>query len=115
MFFFFQAEDGIRDADVTVVQTCALPIYRSVLFCADPSGRREALKELLGRIKVAPKEFASWQEFRKSNSKLGILVAPLETGIGFEYQDSTLFLITENQLFGQRICQTRRRQRVGFR
>src|SRR6266498_5034984 len=26
--FFFQAEDGIRDADVTGVQTCALPIWR---------------------------------------------------------------------------------------
>src|SRR3989442_2283027 len=25
-FFFFQAEDGIRDADVTGVETCALPI-----------------------------------------------------------------------------------------
>ena len=24
---FFQAEDGIRDADVTGVQTCALPIF----------------------------------------------------------------------------------------
>src|SRR5690554_612781 len=27
-FFFFQAEDGIRDADVTGVQTCALPISK---------------------------------------------------------------------------------------
>src|SRR6266540_4293933 len=27
-FFFFQAEDGIRDRDVTGVQTCALPIWR---------------------------------------------------------------------------------------
>src|SRR2546425_8168088 len=26
MFFFFQAEDGIRDKLVTGVQTCALPI-----------------------------------------------------------------------------------------
>src|SRR5436189_1282127 len=26
-FFFFQAEDGIRDTSVTGVQTCALPIY----------------------------------------------------------------------------------------
>ena len=26
MFFFFQAEDGIRDSPVTGVQTCALPI-----------------------------------------------------------------------------------------
>src|SRR3989442_9011235 len=27
--FFFQAEDGIRDADVTGVQTCALPISQA--------------------------------------------------------------------------------------
>src|SRR5207302_6817629 len=27
IFFFFQAEDGIRDFHVTGVQTCALPIY----------------------------------------------------------------------------------------
>src|SRR5437870_10141894 len=27
-FFFFQAEDGIRDGHVTGVQTCALPISR---------------------------------------------------------------------------------------
>src|SRR6266702_3730637 len=27
LFFFFQAEDGIRDGHVTGVQTCALPIY----------------------------------------------------------------------------------------
>src|SRR2546429_4451437 len=28
IFFFFQAEDGIRDVAVTGVQTCALPIFR---------------------------------------------------------------------------------------
>src|SRR5699024_11576728 len=27
-FFFFQAEDGIRDRNVTGVQTCALPILK---------------------------------------------------------------------------------------
>ena len=30
-FFFFQAEDGIRDYDVTGVQTCALPIYTATV------------------------------------------------------------------------------------
>src|SRR5947209_10335240 len=30
-FFFFQAEDGIRDIGVTGVQTCALPIWRLLL------------------------------------------------------------------------------------
>src|SRR3989475_7211329 len=29
-FFFFQAEDGIRDLTVTGVQTCALPIFQMV-------------------------------------------------------------------------------------
>src|SRR5256886_15559211 len=29
IFFFFQAEDGIRDLTVTGVQTCALPILQS--------------------------------------------------------------------------------------
>src|SRR5207249_10973376 len=29
VFFFFQAEDGIRDRNVTGDQTCALPISRS--------------------------------------------------------------------------------------
>src|SRR5699024_11876282 len=33
-FLFFQAEDGIRDRDVTGVQTCALPIWSSCLPCA---------------------------------------------------------------------------------
>src|SRR2546426_9122828 len=30
-FFFFQAEDGIRDYKVTGVQTCALPISRDTV------------------------------------------------------------------------------------
>src|SRR6266498_5095293 len=33
--FFFQAEDGIRDADVTGVQTCALPISDRALVRAE--------------------------------------------------------------------------------
>src|SRR2546429_506591 len=36
VFFFFQAEDGIRDVAVTGVQTCALPIFISS--CSDDSG-----------------------------------------------------------------------------
>src|SRR5690606_40508419 len=30
-FFFFQAEDGIRDFHVTGVQTCALPIWSWII------------------------------------------------------------------------------------
>src|SRR2546430_10882270 len=35
-FFFFQAEDGIRDLTVTGVQTCALPICEAVAEDACP-------------------------------------------------------------------------------
>src|SRR5688500_9094450 len=39
-YFFFQAEDGIRDYKVTGVQTCALPIY--ILAAAIREGYRRA-------------------------------------------------------------------------
>src|SRR3712207_7838409 len=34
LFFFFQAEDGIRDIGVTGVQTCALPICQKYAYYA---------------------------------------------------------------------------------
>src|SRR5690348_2645651 len=37
-FFFFQAEDGIRDGRVTGVQTCALPISDTVLHKSGTAG-----------------------------------------------------------------------------
>ena len=36
LFFFFQAEDGIRDHCVTGVQTCALPIFDILLMLKAP-------------------------------------------------------------------------------
>src|SRR5690349_23066325 len=38
LFFFFQAEDGIRDLYVTGVQTCALPIYLNAIEDYQPMG-----------------------------------------------------------------------------
>src|SRR5437763_13701197 len=45
LFFFFQAEDGIRDTSVTGVQTCALPILRQLV---QPGTVRAALRAALG-------------------------------------------------------------------
>src|SRR2546430_7521121 len=39
-FFFFQAEDGIRDLTVTGVQTCALPILNTSPSGAPPFANR---------------------------------------------------------------------------
>src|SRR5699024_5718178 len=61
----FQAEDGIRDRNVTGVQTCALPIY---LFLLDPprSGAGGKVMRRIGRaqpdrvvyVSCNPKSFA---------------------------------------------------------
>src|SRR3989442_3521409 len=44
VIFFFQAEDGIRDADVTGVQTCALPILGERLVHSATSGFNETVE-----------------------------------------------------------------------
>src|SRR3712207_8176751 len=46
-FFFFQAEDGIRDIGVTGVQTCALPIF------FDLGGHSLAAAQLSSRVEDA--------------------------------------------------------------
>src|SRR2546427_1622340 len=49
-FFFFQAEDGIRDLTVTGVQTCALPISLPAALGPAGSGRRrDSRRAHLGR------------------------------------------------------------------
>src|SRR5437867_8236514 len=55
-FFFFQAEDGIRDRTVTGVQTCALPIFKAACPTALPStptGRIEAMRQRLEAMLAA--------------------------------------------------------------
>src|SRR6267143_1729603 len=52
-FFFFQAEDGIRDRTVTGVQTCALPIWAHGIVFIGPTPeqmRDFGLKHVARRI-----------------------------------------------------------------
>src|SRR3712207_6715711 len=50
VFFFFQAEDGIRDIGVTGVQTCALPISSAAHHVADDVADDIADARLLDRL-----------------------------------------------------------------
>src|SRR5260370_24113388 len=52
VFFFFQAEDGIRDSSVTGVQTCALPIWR--LCCPSRANGQQSLLATLGSLPPDP-------------------------------------------------------------
>src|SRR2546427_837387 len=57
-FFFFQAEDGIRDLTVTGVQTCALPISTIVVGLADRARVFEGLRHLLPSGNAAQRKMA---------------------------------------------------------
>src|SRR3712207_7579923 len=54
MFFFFQAEDGIRDIGVTGVQTCALPIFAVSGELAAVDRLLDACRDLLPELADEP-------------------------------------------------------------
>src|SRR5215210_9167781 len=58
-FFFFQAEDGIRDTSVTGVQTCALPIF---------AGEQAAQQVVVLRV-VAEGERGVARQLRRSEER----------------------------------------------
>src|SRR6266576_4615272 len=68
IFFFFQAEDGIRDLYVTGVQTCALPISAQGT-PRPPRARAFMLSDHHGRIGVVVKTDAS-PETDKTGAKI---------------------------------------------
>src|SRR2546429_455746 len=85
-FFFFQAEDGIRDVAVTGVQTCALPILlpraSPVLPSARKPGarsfalRRFAVSADCGQPTAASAAMARWPSLRRWTRSGPWLAAP---------------------------------------
>jgi transcription-repair coupling factor (superfamily II helicase) len=83
---------------------------RRTLLCAESTGRREALLELLGRHGLGATQAAGWEDFIGGTQPLCITVAALERGL--ELPASRLSVVSEAQLFGARIMQRRRRDRA---
>src|SRR2546430_6235500 len=65
-FFFFQAEDGIRDLTVTGVQTCALPISAADLLADLPEERTSEI--LLEMEPQERKEMVELLEFKENTA-----------------------------------------------
>jgi transcription-repair coupling factor (superfamily II helicase) len=84
-----------------------------VLFCAESTGRRETLLELLKNNGLQPHAVSGWAEFLSSDAKLAISVAALEEGLLLAPAATHpgIALIAEPQLFGEQVLQQRRRQR----
>ncbi len=79
---------------------------RRVLFLAESAGRREQLLETLKGFGLSPRPVDGWAEFLDHEARLCLAVAPLEEGLCLE--DPRLALVTETQLYGERVIQTRR-------
>src|SRR5689334_23903731 len=89
IFFFFQAEDGIRDGTVTGVQTCALPI----LAAGTPHPDAAKLAATAGKASrfntyasgpmlfgmIVPNNYSGWNHS-------GIIIA-LVLGLGFRSEE----------------------------
>src|SRR5699024_11702588 len=67
-FFFFQAEDGIRDRNVTRVQTCALPIYMDEELQIDEKTNDE-IKETYDELKKESEELPDFDELKEDLKK----------------------------------------------
>ena len=90
-----------------------------VLIVAETAGRREILLELFkGKIDITA--YASFKDFLAADKttliststrpQVGLTVAPIERGV---YVPERLVLISETQLFGRQVLQTRRRRQSG--
>lgn len=80
-----------------------------ILITGDSAGRREALRDWLTSLGIAPARAENWPDFVEYNKHIAVTSAPLETGaiLGGD----NIAIIAESQLTGSR-PPTKRRRRV---
>ncbi len=78
-----------------------------LLIVTESNGRREVVDNLLSQHGLSTTVIEDWQSFIEDDSNLAITVAPLDRPLAF----GNVAMITERQLFGDRVLQKRRRDR----
>jgi transcription-repair coupling factor (superfamily II helicase) len=81
-----------------------------VLLAAESAGRREMLLDVLREARMQPQLIESWGAFIDGAAELAVTVAPIATGLVLD--EPHVALIAEEQLFGERARQERRRRRA---
>ncbi|MEQ5834428.1 transcription-repair coupling factor [Marinobacter sp. NFXS9] len=79
------------------------------LLCVESAGRREALADNLSDYDLHPETLTDWPSFVTGEAPLAITIAPLDAGCLLAQPG--LALITETELFGERVLQQRRREK----
>ncbi|NOH81975.1 transcription-repair coupling factor [Vibrio sp. RE86] len=80
-----------------------------IVFSVESEGRREALLELLQRIKLRPEEKANLEDAVSSSAKFSLVLGAAEHG--FIYGSDQIAFICESDLLGDRVIQRRRKDR----
>ncbi|HEX7816715.1 transcription-repair coupling factor [Dyella sp.] len=81
-----------------------------VLVAADSAGRREALNEILAGAGLKPELVDGWSGFaRDGGPTFAITIAPLEQG--FAVTKPAFTVLTERELYGERVRTERKRRR----
>ncbi|HWO99801.1 MAG TPA: transcription-repair coupling factor [Methylococcus sp.] len=79
-----------------------------VLLVAESAGHRETFAARLGKHGLHPKIITSWKEFLSGNDPLCLMVAAIDQGV--VHEPSALAILTETQVFGAKVPQSRRRR-----
>ncbi|EIJ41449.1 transcription-repair coupling factor Mfd [Beggiatoa alba B18LD] len=82
-----------------------------VLMTAETTGRRESMLELCRRYAVKPHFVDNWQAFLNSSHPLNLTIAPLTQGLVLTEEAPAIAVISETQLFGERVAQRRLRKK----
>ncbi|WP_199097355.1 transcription-repair coupling factor [Dyella sp. ASV21] len=86
-----------------------------VLIAADSAGRREALIEQLASAGLKPDAVEGWQAFAAGNSTLRLAITMASLEQGFALTEPALTVLTERELFGERVRSERKRRRGAAR
>ncbi|MHB0776957.1 transcription-repair coupling factor [Halomonas sp. WWR20] len=81
-----------------------------VLFVAESRGRREALEEMLAPLHLTLPYVENWQAFLDEGARLALTQGGLDDGLWLN--DPALTIITETELYGDVVRQTRRREKA---
>jgi len=80
------------------------------LIAAESTGRREMVLDILRKHNINAPTLDHWQLFMQSEVPLAITVSPIARGL--QLKDPAITVLAEEQLFGERAKQERRRRRA---
>ncbi len=114
----FMHFDTLKPADLSINQQSITPYTsleqfintanKPLLFCAESLGRTEIFRDIFSTLNLPYESIENLDDFLISQPPIGLTVSPLDQGLNLE----SLSIIAENQLFGNRVQQRRRRKKI---